>query len=455
MQTRFTDEQLAEPRLAEANAILRACVHCGFCTATCPTYVELGDERDSPRGRIYLIKEMLESGGTPDRTTTTHVDRCLSCLSCMTTCPSGVDYMHLVDLAREKIHEAGVRPLADRWMRAGVGWLLPRPWAFRVAVLLGGLVRPLLARLPGRFGAMGRLIPSRVAAPSAADCTHTAPATGQRVMRVALLPGCVQQVLRPAINESALRVLQRLGAEVAVLGDVGCCGALVHHLGRAEDAASRAKQMIEAVERADAEGRVDAVAITASGCGAQVKDIGHLLAGDPAWAARAADLSARAKDISEVLSALAAGRPGLLAEHAGAGGGQAGGKQAQHAGVRVAYHSACALQHGQRITKQPQRLLKDAGFTVTEPAEAHLCCGSAGTYNIMQPAMAARLKARKAGNLAKLGATVTATGNIGCLHHLAGALDGPIVHTVELLDWATGGPRPAELDVDARTATPR
>ena len=423
MQTRFTAEQMADPDLAEANKILRACVHCGFCIATCPTYVLLGDELDSPRGRIYLIKDMFETGRRATATVVRHIDRCLSCLSCMTTCPSGVNYMHLVDQARSHIEATYRRPLGDRFLRALLGAILPHPRRFRWAMLAARLARPVAGLMPGRLKTMIRLTPRRAAA--ARMNVAVFQASGVRRKRVALLAGCVQQDIEPAINAASLRLLARLGCEVVVAGGAGCCGALKHHLGKAADAEVKANIAAWCAE-ADGAG-LDAIVTNASGCGTMVKDYGYMLRNDPVWSAKAARISALARDISEIVSEL-------------------GLKDVRPRELSVAYHAACSLQHGQRVRTEPKALLAMAGFAVREPRESHLCCGSAGSYNMLQPELASRLAARKSGHLAETGAAVVATGNIGCMVQLRQSGSLPVVHTVELLDWATGGPRPEALE---------
>lgn len=430
MQTRFTEGQLVRPDIRVADSILRSCVHCGFCTATCPTYVLLGDELDSPRGRIYLIKEMLENDRPASEQVTRHIDRCLSCLSCMTTCPSGVHYMHLVDLARERIEETYRREPADRWLRRILAFVLPRPGLFRLSLLFAGLGRPLAAYLPPRLAAMLALAPRRVAPPSPVDRPQVFPAEGERRARVALLAGCAQQVVAPEINEATVRLLTRAGIEVVIAQNAGCCGALVHHMGRTAESHRNARSNIEAWLAEAERGGLDAVVVNASGCGTTVKDYGHMLRDDEAWAERAARVSAMTRDVTELLHDL--GLPPVV----------------RATDRPVAYHSACSMQHGQGLHEPPRALLKEAGFDVREVPEGHLCCGSAGTYNILQPAIAAQLRDRKAGNIARTGASLVATGNVGCITQLDGALGIAVVHTIELLDWATGGPRPLRLSDD-------
>ena len=428
MQTNFTPAQLADPDLREANKILRACVHCGFCTATCPTYVLLGDELDSPRGRIYLMKEMLEGGQKPTPQLVKHIDRCLSCLACMTTCPSGVHYMHLVDQGRAHIERHYRRPFPDRALRWVLAQVMPRPWLFRLSLIGAALMKPIAPLLPPRWRAMIRMAPLDAPTPSPVDRPQTFPAHGQRRMRVALLTGCVQPALNPEINEATIRLLTRHGIEVVVPRGLGCCGALTHHLGRDEEGRAHARRAIEAVIAEDAREPLDALVINASGCGTVIKDYGYIFREDRRLADKAARVSALAKDVSELLAAtLDLSRP------------------APPRPMTVAYHAACSLQHGQRILGQPKALLAAAGFTVREVPEGHLCCGSAGTYNLLQPELAERLKERKLDNIARVKPDVIATGNIGCIRQLSDPAAAPIVHTVELLDWATGGPIPPAL----------
>ena len=428
MQTNFTLAQLADPAIETVNGILRSCVHCGFCTATCPTYVLLGDELDSPRGRIYQLKSFIEEDRPPTAGEVKHIDRCLSCLSCMTTCPASVHYMHLVDYGRAHIEKTFTRPSIDRLTRAFIARVLPRPGLFRAMLIAGSLARPLRALLPKRLRTMLDLLPARLPGPGWADRAAVFPAEGGvRAKRVAMLAGCAQQVLGPQVNEATVRLLNRLGVEVVVARPAGCCGALVHHMGRTAASHVQARAMIDAwIAEADGAG-LDAIVVNASGCGTTVKDYGHMFRDDPDYAEKAARVASLAQDITEFLSDLE--MPGLRAPEATA----------------VTYHSACSMQHGQQIKEPPVALLGNAGFTVREPAEGHLCCGSAGTYNMLQPELAGRLKARKIANLKATAPDVIATGNIGCTMQLAGDAGVPVVHTVELLDWAAGGPKPAGM----------
>ena len=426
MQTHFTPEQLTDPGTARANEILRACVHCGFCTATCPTYAVLGDELDSPRGRIYLIKDMLEKDRAPDARTVKHIDRCLSCLACMSTCPSGVHYMHLIDHARVHVEKTYKRPLMDRLLRAVLARVIPYPGRFRLALLGAKMVRPFQRLIPdARVRAMVAMAPKQVPAVSRNDDAQVFPAVGERRMRVALMTGCAQKALNTDINDATIRLLRRLGCEVVVAKGAGCCGALTHHMGKAALAHGSAAANIRAWMAEKASGGLDAVVINTSGCGTTVKDYGHMFRNDP-LAVEAAEVAGLAKDVSEVLVNL--GLP-----------------EGAPKGLRVAYHAACSLQHGQQVKSAPKDLLKQVGFEVVEPADSHLCCGSAGTYNLLQPVISAELKARKVKTLEATAPDIIAAGNIGCMMQIGSGTGVPVVHTVELLDWATGGPRPRAL----------
>ena len=427
MQTRFPPEALADPAMATSEGVIRKCVHCGFCTATCPTYVLLGDENDSPRGRIYLIKDMLENRRKPGPETVKHVDRCLSCLACMTTCPSGVNYMHLVDHARSYIHENYRRPWHERATRRLLAMVLPYPGRMRLALEWAPLGRPLVPLMKRvealrPLAAMLELAPARVPAPAPAPPMRV---TGAKA-RVALLQGCAEPVLSPEVRAATLRLLERAGCEVVFAQGEGCCGALVHHMGREADALDAARRNVDAWMREIQSGGLDGIIVTTSGCGTTIKDYGHMLRADPAYAEKAVRVSALAMDVSEYLA-------------------KAGLPAATPRGLTVAYHPPCSLQHGQKVTEAPKRLLAEAGYAVRLPAEAHLCCGSAGTYNILQSELAGQLGARKAEKLGALEADVIATSNVGCAVQIARHSGLPVVHTVELLDWATGGPRPQAL----------
>jgi glycolate oxidase iron-sulfur subunit len=429
MQTKFNAVQLADPTIARADAILRRCVHCGLCTATCPTYVLTGDERDSPRGRIYLMKQMFEEREVTS-TTTHHIDRCLSCFSCMTTCPSGVDYMHLVDMARVRIEAKGHRAPRQNTNRWLLGKILPNPRRFRLALMLGSLLRPfrrLLIKMGFEHIAAGvALVP-----PGAMKIKLTKPksaiGTEPKAKRVALMLGCVQEVLAPQINLAAIRLLRRHGVDVVVVKDETCCGALVHHLGKEEEARGYARRNIDAWTAVMRERMVDAIVVTTSGCGTMVKDYGNLLARDRGYAERAAYVSGLARDITEYVEQMGLMPPMMWT------------------GLRIAYHAACSLQHGQKLDMLPRTLLNQAGFNIVEIPEGHLCCGSAGTYKLLEPELSAQLRERKLGNIASVKPDAIVTSNIGCMVQLQGA-GVPFVHTVELLDWATGGPCPPSFE---------
>ena len=425
MQTTFTPEQLTDPAIQRSNEILRSCVHCGFCTATCPTYQVLGDELDSPRGRIYLIKDMLENERKPDEKTVKHIDRCLSCLACMTTCPSGVHYMHLVDHARAYIEKNYDRPFSDRALRWILARILPYPMRFRVALLGAKIGRPFARLMPdARLRAMLEMAPKTIPPVSRNDDPQTFPAKDKK-MRVALMTGCAQKALNTDINDATIRLLTRLGAEVVVAEGAGCCGALTHHMGKEDESHATAAKNIKAwAKEMDGEG-LDAIVINTSGCGTTVKDYGHMFRND-GLAEDAARVSGIAMDVSEILMKLDM-------------------PEGVQKDTKVAYHAACSLQHGQQIKTFPKDLLKKAGFTVLEPADSHLCCGSAGTYNLMQPEISKQLKTRKVQTLEALTPDIISAGNIGCMMQIGGGTDVPIVHTVELLDWATGGPQPPAL----------
>jgi glycolate oxidase iron-sulfur subunit len=449
MQTSFSTALLADPAMASSEKILRSCVHCGFCTATCPTYLLLGDELDSPRGRIYLIKDMLEGEKPASPAVVKHIDRCLSCLSCMTTCPSGVNYMHLVDHARAYIERTHRRPLGDRLIRALLAAVLPHPKRFRLALQaakLGKPIMPLLRRTPSigeRLAAMLELAPARLPRRPTNTQAPVAVIGGVRKARVVLLEGCAQPVLMPSINEAAKRLLCRLGVEIVTPRGEGCCGALVHHMGREASSYAFAANNIEAWH-AEIERGLDAILITASGCGTTIKDYGFMFRNDAGLARKAARVSELTKDISEYLCGLDLPKP------------------VREPKLTVAYHSACSMQHGQKIVDEPKKLLRAAGFAVKDIGEGHICCGSAGVYNMLQPKLAAELRERKIGHIARTRPHIVATGNIGCItqltkgftdrHRAGGPVGPPVVHTIELLDWAFGGPLPEGVKTKAEVA---
>ena len=432
MQTNFTPEQLEKPDVGHAARILRNCVHCGFCNATCPTYMLLGDELDGPRGRIYLIKGMLEEGKPATPELVKHIDRCLSCLACTTTCPSGVDYMHLVDQARAHIDTTYKRSRGARALRDFLAWALPRRQLFRALLWPSFIVRPLaplLRPIPGLgwLAAMLELAPRRRAKTAQYPGAAVIKAQGFRQGRVVVMRGCAQSVLKPSITDATVRLLIRQGYEVVLAAGEGCCGALVHHMGRESEARDTARKMIDIWSGEVARAGLDAIIINASGCGTTVKDYAHLLRNDPKYAGKAKQISDMAKDIHEFLDGIDYG-PIL-----------------NKTGLTVAYHAPCSLQHGQSIRQAPRALLTAAGFDVKPVPESHICCGSAGVYNILQPKIARQLRDRKVANLNKTEADFVTTGNIGCMTQISSSYKQPVVHTVELLDWAAGGPVPDDL----------
>lgn len=432
MHSNFSETQLKNERISEVNRILTRCVHCGLCTAVCPTYVLLGDERDSPRGRIYLIKDMFERKTAPTAEVRHHVDRCLSCLSCTSTCPSGVDYMHLVDIARAHLAENGHQGIKKRVLRWLLATVLPYPRRFKWAMTLAPLGRP-FAPFFDKIGlkevrAMLELAPTETLSSADYAGPGTAATKMERKARVILPTGCVQKVIRPEINDATIRLLARRGIDVVVAAGAGCCGALVHHIGKENDAKEQAKRNIDAWMKEIERAPVDAIISNASGCGTMVKDYAHLLRNDEDYAEKAKQVSALAKDITEFLVDVPLGAP------------------VRWSSLRVAYHSACSLRHGQRVIDEPKTHLTQAGYSVVDVPEGHICCGSAGVYNIMQPDLAEDLRKRKLGHIRSVKPDLIAMGNIGCMTQLERGNDLPVAHTVELLDWAYGGPVPRGLD---------
>ncbi len=434
MQTQFSKQDLEKPVFAEAEEILHKCVHCGFCTATCSSYVIQGDERDSPRGRIYMIKEMFENGGTPDKNMVTHIDRCLSCLSCVTTCPSRVDYMHLIDLSRTHIEKNFKRPIKQRLVRNVLSAILPFPGRMRVAMRLGVLAKPfqnvfgkiglselgsMLSLMPLRLPRAGKYASGRFGKKS----NHK-----QLQRRVIVIPGCASSVLRPSIHDAAVNMLLQNNIQVIVPEKAGCCGALDHHMGKEKAAMEMAKNMVNTISKEMEIDPVEAVLVTASGCGTQVKDFGHVFRNEPGYSSRGQEIADITQDITEFLVDLSFQAP------------------SQWSDLKVAYHSACSMQHGQNVNDAPRKLLERAGYNIVEIAEGHLCCGSAGTYNILQKDIADQLLKRKVDNINLVKPDLIATGNIGCITQIASGTDIPIVHTAELVNWAYGGACPKELE---------
>ena len=426
MQTFFEKQQLANLDFKRSNEILRSCVHCGFCTATCPTYQVLGDELDSPRGRIYLIKEMLESGRIPDKKTVTHIDRCLSCLACMTTCPSGVHYMHLVDHARSYIEDKYKRPLDERFLRWSLSKILPYPTRFRVALIMAKLAKPFSWLIPDiRLKAMIDMVPKKIPGISLNDDPQSFFPDCTKKMRVALMTGCAQRALDTDINDATIRVLKRFGCEVVISVGQGCCGSLSHHMGKKFDAQAAAIKNIDAWYSELSDNGLDAIVINTSGCGTTVKDYHHMFKGTE-HENKAKAIAGLTKDISEILVRL--DLPDQVENQ-----------------INVAYHSACSLQHGQQVSSNPKDILKKCGYKISEPKDSHLCCGSAGTYNLLQPKISQELKNRKIQSLEAKKPDIIAAGNLGCMMQISSSTNIPVVHTVELIDWATGGPKPNKL----------
>ena len=429
MKTSYSPDQLNDPFLAEAESIMRKCVHCGLCTATCPTYVALGDERASPRGRVYLINKMLEAGKRPTTMTVNYLDNCLTCLSCMTTCPSDVDYMHLIDMARAYANKRVQRPLSVRMKRSFLARTLPYPGRMKPLIVLGRLFRPLSSPLKKAgflsLAAMLQSIPPALG--GKARYAQRNPAQGRQMRRIAMIPGCANDLLRSRINDASVALLTRMGVEVIVPAGLGCCGAIEHHLGEKARAVRSARRNVDILAKLHAKTPFDAIITTAAGCGTQVKDYGRLLRDEPGHAARAEDIAKLSKDITEVL-------PYIIRE-----------APRQWGDIRVAYHAACSLEHGQKVTEAPRRLLEQAGFIVEEIPEGHLCCGSPGSYSLLQPQIAEALRIRKLDNIDRVQPDVVAAGNIGCINHMSKESEAPIVHTIELLNWAYGGACPKEL----------
>ena len=431
MQTNFTKKQLQDTNISSADGILRKCVHCGFCNATCPTYQIVGDELDGPRGRIYLIKDMLENDKPANEKITKHIDRCLSCYSCMTTCPSGVNYMHLVDHARNHIEKTFTRPFFDRLIRSLLSKILPSPTLFRIAGYSARLFYPFRFLFPKKIKNMLRYMPNSFPA-SKQENKEIYPSAGKTYARVALLTGCVQRVISPQINDATIDILNRHGVEVIVPKQVDCCGSLNHHLGKEDLAHKSFINNINSWFNWYEEKNLDAILVTTSGCGTTLKDYGYIFRDHPDKELRkkAKMVSSLAKDVTEYL-----GKNIKL------------NYMKKDKKFKIAYHSACSMQHGQKIHQQPMDLLKKTGNEIVEIPDGHLCCGSAGTYNLLQDEMATELLKRKVSNIDKVKPDFISTGNIGCMTQISSGTKIPIVHTIEILNWYTGGSKPVAINL--------
>jgi len=431
MQTNFTKKQLQESSIIDANGIIRKCTHCGFCNATCPTYQVAGDELDGPRGRIYLIRDMLENNKPASEKITRHIDRCLSCYACMTTCPSGVNYMHLVDHARNHIEKTYVRPFFDRFIRILLSIILPSPKLFRIVGYLARIANPFKFLFPKKIKNMLKYMPTSFPK-SNYENKEVYSAKGKTFAKVALLTGCVQRVISPQINDSTIDILNRHGVEVIVPKEITCCGSLNHHLGKEDLAHKSFVNNINFWFKCYEERNLDAILVTTSGCGTTLKDYGHIFRDDPDKDLRkkAKIISSLAKDVTEYL-----------------------GKNIKLNFVekdkkfKIAYHSACSMQHGQKLHSQPMNLLKKTGNEIVEIPDGHLCCGSAGTYNLLQGEMASELLVRKVSNIDKVKPDFISTGNIGCITQISSATKIPILHTIEILNWYTGGEKPNAINL--------
>ena len=433
MQTSIAEALLKQPDVLDSEGIFRACVHCGFCNATCPTYQLTGSELEGPRGRVYLMKSVLEERFALNEQVVATLDHCLACFSCETTCPSGVHYAHLIDPMRARIEDTWRRPLWDRMRRGMLAWILPYPRRFRWALRLARLSKPMAFVLPRRLRAPLDAAPKRIPPASRLRDWEVHAAKGARKARVALLTGCAQEVLGSHINEATVRLLTRLGCEVVLPKGVGCCGALVFHMGNRAGSLPHMKNNIDHWHAELVAGGLDFIVINTSGCGTVVKDYGHIFREDPEYRDKAAAVSAVAADVAEVVANLGLPEDARTPE--------------PHS---VAYHDACSLQHAQKVISQPRELLRNAGFEVREVPEGYLCCGSAGTYNLLEPGNAEHFGKQKADSIARVSPDIVAAGNIGCIEQIGRYSDRPVLHTVELLDWATGGPRPAALPAKGR-----
>ena len=428
MQTSFTENQLKDKENKSSEEILRKCVHCGMCNATCPTYEITGNELDGPRGRIYLIKDMLENNKPANKKIATHIDRCLSCYACMTTCPSGVNYMHLIDHGRNHVEETYRRPFLERIMRNILSFTLPNPRIFLLLAISTKIIKPFSFFLPRFLKNSLSLMPNKI--PKKKIKTQNIyPVHGKKtIARVALLIGYVQRVISPEINESTIRLLNRHGVEVVVLPKVDCCGSLNHHLGKKDLAHESFVKNINLWHNEYLKNGLDAIISNTSGCGTTLKDYGFIFRNDKELKKKAKKISELTKDISEYLE------ENIKLEF-----------KKNNEKYKIAYHSACSMQHGQKVHSQPINLIKKTGNEVLSIPDGHICCGSAGTYNILQQKLAKVLLKNKVNNIEKVSPDFISTGNIGCMTQISSGTNIPIIHTVEVIDWLTGGPKPNKL----------
>ena len=429
MQTNFTEEQLKIEDNKSSEKIFKKCVHCGMCNATCPTFNLLGDELDGPRGRIYLIQDMLENEKKPTSNIVKHIDRCLSCYSCMTTCPAEVNYMHLIDHGRKYIEKNYERPFFDRIIRNFLSRTLLDPKLFKLSIFLAKLGKPLKFLFPSKIKSMMDLIPTSFPKKVIKTKEIYKTKNKKKIARVALLTGCVQKEISPQINESTIRILNRHGVEVVVPKKIRCCGSLNHHLGKNDDANQDFINNINIWYDEYLKGNLDAILSNTSGCGTTMKDYAFIFRYDKKMKKKAKKISELTKDVSEYLS------ENLNLKF-----------KKKEKKLRIAYHSACSMQHGQKVHSQPINLLEKTKNEILEIPEGHICCGSAGTYNILQSKIAKQLLKNKVKNIESLKPQVISTGNIGCITQIRYGTNIPILHTIELLDWYTGGPKPKILN---------
>ena len=431
METHFSKEQLKDKDNKSSEKIFRKCVHCGFCNATCPTYQLLGNELDGPRGRIYLIKDMLENNKPANEKIVKHIDRCLSCYSCMTTSPSGVNYMHLIDHGRNHIEKTYKRPFKDRLIRNFLSITLSKSINFRVIAILTRFIKPFSFFFPKKLKEMINFMPGKFTKKTLPKMkVYPALKRKKPVARVALLTGCVQKVISPQINEATIRLLNRHGIEVVVSKGIDCCGSLNHHLGKSDLANQTFKKNISIWYDEYLKNGLDAIISNTSGCGTTLKDYGFIFRSDK-LKKEAKKISELTKDISEYLEENV--KLNFIKDN----------KNTKE--YKIAYHSACSMQHGQKIHEVPINLIKKTGNQVFNIPDGHLCCGSAGTYNLLQSDIAKRLLKNKISNIEKIKPQFITTGNIGCITQIASGTKIPILHTVEIIDWYTGGPKPEVL----------